>query len=87
MNEAGTQTFFPEEKLTIWQTIYAYTQGSAYAEFAETKKGKLAKGYFADFVVLDRDITAVAPPEILKTEVLRTVVNGHTVYLAGVKAR
>ena len=87
MNEAGTTTFFPEEKLNIWQTIYAYTQGSAYAEFAETKKGKLAKGYFADFVVLDRDITAVAPPEILKTEVLRTVVNGHTVYLAGVKAR
>ena len=87
MNEAGTQTYHPEEKLTIWQAIYAYTQGSAYAEFAESKKGKLASGYFADFVVLDRDITAVAPPEILKTQVLRTVVNGQTVYVAGVKAR
>jgi len=87
MNEAGTQTYHPEEKLTIWQTIYAYTQGSAYAEFTESKKGKLANGYFADFVVLDRDITAVAPPEILKTQVLRTVVNGQTVYQAGVKAR
>ncbi len=64
MNEAGTQTYFPEEKLTIWQAIYAYTQGSAYAEFAENKKGKLANGYYADFVVLDRDITGVAPPEI-----------------------
>jgi predicted amidohydrolase YtcJ len=87
MNEAGTQTYHPEEKLTMWQAIYAYTQGSAYAEFAESKKGKLANGYFADFVVLDRDITAVAPPEILKTQVLRTVVNGQTVYQAGVKAR
>jgi predicted amidohydrolase YtcJ len=87
MNEAGTQTYVPEEKLTIWQAIYAYTQGSAYAEFAESKKGKLANGYLADFVVLDRDITAVAPPEILKTQVLRTVVNGQTVYQAGVKAR
>lgn len=86
MNEAGTQTYFPEEKLTIWQALYAYTQGSAYAEFAENKKGKLANGYYADFVVLDRDITAVAPPEILKTQVLRTVVNGQTVYQAGVKA-
>ena len=87
MNEAGTKTYFPEEKLTIWQAIYAYTQGSAYAEFAESKKGKLAKGYYADFAVLDRDITAVAPPEILKTQVLRTVVNGKIVYQAGIKAR
>lgn len=87
MNEAGTQTYHPEEKLTIWQTLYAYTQGSAYAEFAERKKGKLANGYYADFVVLDRDITAVTPPEILKTQVLRTVVNGQTVYQSGMKAR
>ncbi|HYK36508.1 amidohydrolase [Alloacidobacterium sp.] len=87
MNEAGTQTYFPEEKLTIWQALYAYTQGSAYAEFGESKKGKLANGYYADFVVLDRDITSVAPPEILKTQVLRTVVSGQTVYQAGVKAR
>ena len=87
MNETGTQTYYPEEKLTIWQTIYAYTQGSAYAEFAEAKKGKLANGYYADFVVLDRDITAVAQPEILKTLVLRTVVGGKTVYAAGMHAR
>jgi hypothetical protein len=80
MNEAGTATYHPEEKLTIWQALYAYTQGSAYAEFAEPWKGKLAPGYVADFVVLDRDLTTVAPPEILKTQVLRTVVGGKTVY-------
>lgn len=83
MNEAGTQTYFPTEKLTIWQALYAYTQGSAYAEFAESWKGQLAPGYVADFVVLDRDVTAVAPREILKTQALRTVVGGKTVYLPG----
>ncbi|WP_254062056.1 amidohydrolase [Acidobacterium sp. S8] len=87
MNEAGTQSFHPEQKLNIWQTIDAYTQGSAYAEFAESKKGKLANGYYADFVVLDRDITVVAPAEILKTQVLRTVVGGNTVYVSGIKVR
>ncbi len=87
MNEAETQTYFPEEKLTIWQTLYAYTQGSAYAEFTEKWKGKLAPGYVADFVVLDRDLTAILPPEILKTQVLRTVVGGKTVYLLGVSAQ
>jgi predicted amidohydrolase YtcJ len=81
MNEAGTQTFHPEQKLTIGQTLYAYTQGSAYAEFAETWKGRLAPGYAADFVVLDRDLTKVAPRDILSTRVLRTVVAGKSVYL------
>jgi hypothetical protein len=34
----------------------------------------------ADFVVLDRDITKVESAEILKTQVLRTVLGGKTVY-------
>ena len=80
MNESGTKTYFPEEKITIWQALYAYTQGSAYAEFTDPWKGKLAPGYVADFVVLDRDLTAIPPPEILKTQVLRTVVDGKTVF-------
>ena len=79
-NEAGTMTFHPEQKLTIWQTLYAYTQGSAYAEFAENWKGKLAPGYVADFVILDRDLTAVTPRAILGTTVIQTVVGGRTVY-------
>jgi predicted amidohydrolase YtcJ len=80
MNEAGTMTFHPEQKLTMPQTLYAYTQGAAYAEFAESWKGMLAPGYAADFVVLDRDLTTIAPHDILGTQVLRTVVSGKTVY-------
>ncbi len=87
MNEAGTQTFFPEEKLTMGQALYAYTQGSAYAEFAEPYKGKLAPGFVADLIVLDRDLTRIPPREILGTKVLRTVVDGHTVYVSDVQAR
>jgi predicted amidohydrolase YtcJ len=79
-NEAGTASYFPQDKLTIGQVLSAYTQGSAYAEFAEGFKGKLVPGYVADFVVLDRDLTRVSAPEILKTRVLRTVVDGRTVF-------
>jgi predicted amidohydrolase YtcJ len=82
-NEAGTKEYFPQRKLTIEQAIAAYTTGSAYAQFAEKDKGTLAPGMLADFVVLDRDLTKAAPPEILKTRVLRTVVGGKTVYEAG----
>jgi predicted amidohydrolase YtcJ len=81
-NEAETESYFPQDKLTIGQALSAYTQGSAYAEFAESYKGKLIPGYEADFIVLDRDLTKVPAPSILKTQVLRTVVDGRTVYEA-----
>ena len=74
------KTYYPSQKLTIEQTIAAYTTGAAFAEFAEKHKGKLEPGMLADFVVLDTDITAALPPKILETKVLRTVVGGKTVY-------
>lgn len=81
-NEAGTKEYFPEQKLTIEQALAAYTTGAAYAQFAEKEKGMLAPGMLADFVVLDRDLTKIPPAQILKTQVLRTVVGGKTVYQA-----
>jgi predicted amidohydrolase YtcJ len=86
-NEAGTQSYFPEEKLTIAKALYAYTQGSAYAEFSESYKGTLAPGMVADFIVLDRDLTTVPAHDILGTKVLRTVVAGHPTYFANVVTR
>jgi len=79
-NEARTAEYVPQQKLTVEQAIAAYTTGAAYAEFAEAEKGTLAPGKLADFVVLDRDVTRIAPAEILGTKVLRTVVGGKTVY-------
>jgi len=81
-SENGKQEFFPEQKLTMDQAIAAYTTGSAFAEFEEKEKGKLVAGMLADFVVLDRDVTAASPEKELATKVLRTVVGGKTVYEA-----
>lgn len=81
-SEDGKKEYFPQQKLTIEQAIAAYTSGSAFAEFAEKDKGMLELGKLADFVVLDRDITAIEPEKILETKVLRTVVGGKTVYEA-----
>jgi predicted amidohydrolase YtcJ len=81
-SEDGRQEYYPQQKITIEQAIAAYTVGSAYAEFAEKDKGKLAPGMLADFTVLDRDLTAIAPEKILGTQVLETVVGGKTVYEA-----
>ncbi len=70
----------PAEKLSIHDCIYAYTAGSAYAEFEEKNKGRIQPGMFADLVVLSADVTRVSPPAVLKTEVLQTWVGGRLVY-------
>ena len=79
-SENGKLEYFPEQKLTMDQAIAAYTTGAAFAEFEEKEKGKLVPGMLADFVVLDRDVTAASPEKVLGTKVLRTVVGGKTVY-------
>ena len=79
-SEDGTRVYHPEQALTINEALSAYTYGSAYAEFAEREKGIIAPNYLADFVVLDRDLTKIPPPEILGTRVLMTVVGGKVVY-------
>ena len=81
-SESGKQQYYPDQKISMDQAIAAYTTGSAFAEFAEKEKGLMAPGMLADFVVLDRDVTAVVPQKLLQTKVLRTVVGGKTVYEA-----
>jgi predicted amidohydrolase YtcJ len=81
-SENGKDEYFPEQKISMDQAIAAYTTGSAFAEFDEKQKGLIVPGMLADFVLLDRDITAVTPQRLLETKVLRTVVGGKTVYEA-----
>jgi len=79
-SEDGSKSLSVENKLSRGQALYAYTQGSAYAEFSEKQKGKLVPGFDADFVVLDRDIYKGSPMSIMKTQVEQTWVAGQQVY-------
>ena len=81
-SEDGKHEYYPDQKISMDQAIAAYTTGSAFAEFAEKDKGLIAPGMLADFIVLDRDVTAIVPQKLLQTKVLRTVVGGKTVYEA-----
>jgi len=70
----------PQEKISLGDCIRAYTSGSAYTQFEDGKKGELKVGEYADFLILSQDITKAEPKELLKTEVLQTVVGGRTVF-------
>ena len=72
--------FYPEERLTMAEAIKFYTFGPAYASFEEDIKGTLEVGKLADMVVLSKDLFNIPPQEILKTEVLYTILGGRIVY-------
>jgi hypothetical protein len=57
-----------------------YTQDGAYASFDEKIRGTLTPGKLADLVVLSKDILTIPPAEILKTEVLLTVMGGRDTF-------
>jgi predicted amidohydrolase YtcJ/pimeloyl-ACP methyl ester carboxylesterase len=73
-----------EEALTRAEALRLFTADNAYAEFAETRRGRIAPTYDADFTVLDRDIVSEKTPaaEIPKAKVRMTVVGGEIVYRA-----
>ncbi len=73
----------PAERLSPAEALAGYTNWAAYAAFEEDWRGSIAPGYAADLTVLDRDPTAGAPAAILQTKVLRTVVAGRDVFVAG----
>ncbi|HEX8130036.1 MAG TPA: amidohydrolase [Pyrinomonadaceae bacterium] len=72
--------WIPEQKITVEETVRAYTVGSAYAEFAEHSKGTLAPGKPADLVILSQDIFRINPVEIERTKVRLTIMDGRIVY-------
>lgn len=72
----------PDHSVSLHDAIAAYTIGSAYAEFAEDRKGMLKPGYFADLVVLDDDIESVEPARIRAVRPKMTICGGRVTYEA-----
>jgi predicted amidohydrolase YtcJ len=71
--------WIPEQKITVAQSVHAYTIGSAYAESQDDIKGSIAVGKLADFAVLSQDIFHMDPIEIAKVKVVLTAVGGEIV--------
>jgi predicted amidohydrolase YtcJ len=72
--------WFPEERISMVEAVEYYTLGSAYAEFAEARKGSITEGKLADLVILSHDIFTVPPRQILDTHPILTMVGGKVVH-------
>ena len=72
--------WFPAERMTREEALWAMTLWPAYASFCEDVLGSLTPGKYADFIVVSQDVMSVAPERILDTQVLMTVLGGRVVY-------
>jgi predicted amidohydrolase YtcJ len=72
--------FVPEQRLSVADTVKAYTLGAAFAGRREKTEGSLEPGKLADFIIVSQDIFKVQPAVIGKTQVLLTAVGGKVVY-------
>lgn len=76
---ADRPPFFPEQRISLWDSLKAYTIDAAYASGDEGWKGTLEPGKVADFICLSEDIFRVKPGEIHQVRAEKTFVGGREV--------
>jgi predicted amidohydrolase YtcJ len=77
---ADGNSFYRDQVMTREEALRSYTINPAYAAFEDHQKGSLTPGKLADITILSKDILTVPEEEILKTQVIYTIVGGKIVY-------
>ena len=70
----------PQERVSLAQALSGFTRDAAYAGFAEGKIGSLEPGKWADFIIVDSDVSTVDAQGLARTQVLETWVAGKRVW-------
>lgn len=76
----GESPWYPEERLTIAEAVWAHTMGAALAGGTEQEQGTLEAGKWADLVVLNTDVLAGGEEALRTARVEATWVGGRPVY-------
>ena len=76
----GRGPYLPEQAVSLYDALYAYTAEGAFVSGDEDIRGKIKEGMEADFIVLDRNLFKVPEEEILEAKVLETYIGGERVY-------
>ncbi|KQV86265.1 amidohydrolase [Massilia sp. Root351] len=76
----GLSLWQPKDILSRYEALKLMTSGSAWMSGEEKVKGTLAKGQYADLVILPQDYFSMPVEQIKNLESALTVVNGKVVY-------
>jgi predicted amidohydrolase YtcJ len=77
----GPDGWHPEQRLTVQEAIEGFTTGAAYAAYAENRQGKLASGFLADLIVLEKDPFTCDPDEMKDFQSSATMIGGEWVFV------
>ena len=77
---ASGQTIGESERVSVLEALRMHTLNGAFAAIQNHDKGSVTPGKLADFVLLDRDLTAVEPEAICDISVTMTVIGGKVVW-------
>ena len=72
----GERGWRPEERLTLEQTLYAFTTAAAITAGQETHQGAISAGKLADLTVFEQDLRSTPPDEWLNSGIAGTIVDG-----------
>lgn len=67
----------PEESMTAFQALEAYTMGAAIAAGVAQTEGSISVGKVADLTILAADPLAISPEQLVGTAILATMVDGE----------
>jgi predicted amidohydrolase YtcJ len=71
-----------DERVDLPTMLAAYTINGARLAHEDQTNGSIEKGKAADLIVLDRNLLTLPPEQIRTAKVLRTLIDGQTVYRA-----
>jgi predicted amidohydrolase YtcJ len=71
-----------DERLSLNETLAAYTKNGAWVEFMEDRKGVLKPGYLADIVVLSGNVEAAEHANLAAIRPVTTICDGRITYQA-----
>jgi hypothetical protein len=78
--DSNGEPIAPEQAISAYEALYAYTMGGALASGDDGNRGSLTLGKWADMVVLSGDPLATQPDDLPSLRVQQTYVGGRLVY-------
>ncbi|MGM0874914.1 MAG: amidohydrolase [Bacillota bacterium] len=78
--EDSGKSYYPEQRLSVYEAVELFTKGSAYAIHHSHDRGMIKQGYTADFTVFDQDIFELPQEELLNANVVLTIVDNQIMY-------
>jgi hypothetical protein len=79
--------WLPQEVVDLSVAIAMYTINAAYQNHQERETGSIEVGKLADLVILEKNLFEVAPRDIHSVRVMRTILEGRTVFERGISSQ